>query len=174
MPTNWITEFEYKSLLKTFQSVFPDASLWYVNRGVTLALGTVGSEKIALETLFERMENSQVKEDLAETDILGSEMLLARLCMKGEEYTDYCMEGEINTDNHPFVEYGRTPSMAPNPDILQSLLDASWDPYDIITGWKEVSNDTSGFSLKLNYARATIREELQQDVEILRMEEPTK
>ena len=171
MPTNWMTEFEYKSLLKTFQSVFPDASLWYVNRGVTLAVGTIGSGRIPVEKLLTRMDNSQIREDLAETDILGPEMLLARFCMKGEEYADYCGKGEINTDNHPFVEYGREFSMAPNPDILQSILDICWNPYDILNGWKDVHSDTTGFAIKLDYSRATIREELLQDIERLRLEE---
>jgi spermidine synthase len=171
MPTNWMTEYEYKSLLKTFQSVFPDASLWYVNRGVTLAVGTIGPKKIPIEMLLKRMDNRQIRDDLAETDILGPEMLLARFCMKGEEYADYCRNGKINTDDHPFVEYGREFRMAPNPDILQSLQDAAWNSYDIMTGWDEIKRDTSGFDIKLNYSRATIREELLQDIERLRMEE---
>jgi spermidine synthase len=174
MPTNWMTEFEYKSLLKTFQTVFPDVSLWYVNRGVTLAVGTLGRNKIPVDTLLRRMDNSQIREDLAETDILGPEMLLARFCMKGEEFANFCMEGKINTDDHPFVEYGREFSMAPNPDILQSLLGASWDSYEIISGWKEIHRDTSGFNAKLNYAKATIREEMKQDIERLKLEEQSK
>jgi spermidine synthase len=170
MPTNWMTEYEYKSLLKTFQSVFPDASLWYVNRGVTLAVGTNSGTEMQLKTLWSRMEQPQIRDDLQEADILGTEMLLARFCMKGEEYTDYCRDGKINTDNHPFVEYGRKVSMAPNPDILQSLLDASWNSYDIITGWNEIEIDTSGFNERLEYYELIIREEMRQDIQSLRME----
>jgi spermidine synthase len=171
MPTNWMTESEYRSLLKTFQSVFPAVSLWYVNRGVTLAVGTIGPADISIEKLLSQMDNRQVREDLAETDILGPEMLLARFCMKGEEYADYCREGKINTDNHPFVEYGKEFSMAPNPDILQSLLGASWNTYEIVSGWKELQSDTSGFDVKLNYTKATIHEEIKQDVERLKLEQ---
>jgi spermidine synthase len=174
MPTNWMTEFEYKSLLKTFQSVFPDASLWFVNRGVTLAVGTMGSGGIQVEKLMERMNYKQIRDDLAETDILGPEMLIARFCMKGEELADYCSEGMINTDDHPFVEYGRVSGMAPNPDILQSLLNVSWNTYEILTGLNEIRSDTTGFKSRLEYTRATIMEEMRQDIERLRMESKTK
>jgi hypothetical protein len=170
MPTNWITEAEYKSLLKTFQSVFPDASLWYVNRGVTLAVGTTGTQGINLQILRDRMRRQQIRDDLAEADILGPEMLIARFSMKDEDFAMYCLDGEINTDNHPFIEYGKVASMAPNPDILKSLYNASWDYYDILTGWNEIQNDTSGFDMRTDYYRLYIKEEILQDIEMLRME----
>jgi len=170
MPTNWMTAFEYKSLLKTFHSVFPDASLWYVNRGVTLAVGTLGPDRLNLQVLQERMKQQQVRDDLAEADIQGCEMLLARFYLNGKDFEEFCVDGEINTDDRPFVEYGKVISMAPNPEVLQSLYQTNPDVNSILSDWNEIKADTAGFALRLDYCRYYIEQELERNIEILKLE----
>jgi spermidine synthase len=121
MPTNWLSENEYKSVIKAFIEVFGNASLWYVNRGVTLAVGSAKPLKIDLERLRKSFREKNIHDDLMEADLLVPEMLLARFCMDRNQLLWYCNGIPANKDDQPTVEFGKMASMAPNVQILQHL-----------------------------------------------------
>ncbi len=165
MPVNWLTEHEYKTVLRAFIDVFGNSSLWYVNRGVTLIVGTVKPLKIDLEKMKRWFNQKGILEDLRETDILSPEMLLARLCMDKNQLAQYCNGITPNSDDHPGVEFGKVASMSPNVDILMDIQNTR-------PGYSEIimypDQDLQTFNEQVAYYSEIVRQEINRDIVNLR------
>lgn len=122
MPTNWLSEHEYRSLLATFLSVFPDASLWYVNRGVTLMVGSKSPVKIDPALLEERMLRPGIREHMQQAGIFNWPGIIGYYLMSGAEAAAYAGNALVNTDDLPHVEYSKVVSMAPNYSVIAHML----------------------------------------------------
>jgi spermidine synthase len=137
MPTNWLTEKEFQGLLKAFVSVFPDASLWYVNRGVSLMVGSKGKHVLDYPLLEKRMKYPSVRGDFADVDIFNPEQLLARSLMTSEQVQEYVKGVPANTDDYPYVEFGTRISMAPSGGVLEAFIHSDMRHVDIIRDMPE-------------------------------------
>lgn len=107
MPIYQISPTRLRSAVKTFQEVFPNAMLWYVE-GHLLLVARPDAEKIDFARLSRRLEDPRVREDLASIDIRGPEELLSHLLMGPEEIRAYVAEEPgvpLNTDDYPYLEY---------------------------------------------------------------------
>jgi spermidine synthase len=165
MPTNWLTQDEYKSVLKAFIDVFGQSSLWYVNRGVTLIIGTTKPARIEAKRLNQLFTNRNIYGDLTETDILNPEMMLARLCMDSVELNHYCEGIRSNTDDYPTVEFGKLVGMAPSVEILNSLYNSGWrfEEAVLFPEWnKQTMID------RISNCTTRIRQGILQDIQSLR------
>jgi len=122
MPVNWISEKEYQGVLHSFLSAFPYVHLWYVNRGVTLAVGSGLPLNLRGNSIADLFADDRTRNDLEETDIRSPEEFLARYLCKEETLLQYAGTVQQNTDNLPWVEFGRRISMAPNSQILRYFV----------------------------------------------------
>ncbi|MBI4530730.1 MAG: fused MFS/spermidine synthase [Candidatus Latescibacteria bacterium] len=122
MPTNWMTDTEYRMLLRTFQSVFPYTSLWWSNPAHTILLGS--TMPIALD--FKRIESALarpgVKEDLAHANLDNPYTLLNEYLMGTDRIAAYVADAPLNTDDLPKIEYSKETRIKPDPEMLEHLL----------------------------------------------------
>lgn len=97
---------DFRMVLKTFQSVFPHATAWYLtnclNRQVHL-IGTVGETSINREAWFKNV--LAMKEDLEPVNLGDPYKLLDAMLMSEDEVMEYSGYAQINTEDMPRLEF---------------------------------------------------------------------
>jgi spermidine synthase len=157
MPQNWISENEYKSLLKAFINVFPHSTLWYVNEYSTLVIGSKNPLTISYHNIAAKYnDNVTLKADLAEVGIGGPEQFLAQFIFDEEALHAFCEDAVSNTDNNPVVEFSKIISIAPNLEVMAALRDCPTDYEVFLT---EITSEEK---------KAMIRKELNNYVDFMR------
>ncbi|MCZ6628043.1 MAG: fused MFS/spermidine synthase, partial [SAR324 cluster bacterium] len=111
----------FRSLLKTFLDVFPEATAFRVAEGDLLLIGSDSPLQISLAGLERAFAAPSIREDLARIGADSPGALLAKwiggkatlLAVAGED-------AEINTDDNGLVEFG-APSFLNQPTLLENL-----------------------------------------------------
>jgi len=90
---------DYLSILRTFQSVFPNATLWYTGGSHTLLLTTPqplteADLEVALQAVY---DNPAVLQDLGEPDKISRYWI-----MNSEQLREFAGRGGIVRDNDAF------------------------------------------------------------------------
>ena len=83
LPIHMLAPDDYRSVIKTFQSVFSDTSLWYTN-DYTLMLGAKDGLTIDFALLKEKFQDEKVRQDLEEFN-LGTPLALLGTFVMGKE-----------------------------------------------------------------------------------------
>lgn len=127
MPQNWISEDEYKAMLKAFISVFPHSTLWYVNEYSTHIIGSKMPVAINYNKIAGKYKNETLGADMAEVGIGDPEHFLAQFIFDEKALHDYCKDAMSNTDNKPVVEFSKIISIAPNLNVMADIRDCQTD-----------------------------------------------
>lgn len=131
MPMYRVSKNSFDVAFRTFISVFPNASFWYV-RGHGLFVATVDDFQIDHKLLAERFDDPAVSVDMASIGINSVEQFLGHLLMDAEHIREYLLRNDsetINTDDNAYLEY-RTPfEFTENTEsIVRDLVPfAGWD-----------------------------------------------
>ncbi len=110
MPMYRVSKDSFDVAFRTFVSVFPNASFWYV-RGHGLFVATIDEFKIDYKELAERFDAPAVRADMESIGIGSAEQFLGHLLMDAEHIQEYLARSDsakINTDDNAYLEY-RTP-----------------------------------------------------------------
>jgi spermidine synthase len=133
MPMYAISRRSFDVAFRTFASVFPHASFWYVpSHGLFVA----GLEPFTIDfpTLAERFEYPSVRRDFESIGIRSAKELLAHLLMDEERIAEYLRASDdrkqgLNTDDNSYLEYA-TPFefLHPTRETIEALEPfAGWD-----------------------------------------------
>jgi spermidine synthase len=95
---------QYKLIMRTFLSVFPDATLW-VNG--TLMVGSLKPLQVSAAAFERKLLDHQTRLALEEVGLGSVDALLGRFTAGPEEMKALVGAGEILTDDRPIVEYFR-------------------------------------------------------------------
>ena len=95
------SEAHLKQLIRTFQSVFPHASLWYVGPQLALLVGGTDRLQIDYDRVARRYENAELRADLAVVDLQNPLSLLSYLLMAEDALDDYTGSGAVAVDDRP-------------------------------------------------------------------------
>lgn len=101
----WIslrTDQHYKLILRTFLSVFPQASLWGDG---SLVVGSKQPLRLSAESFARRLAEPGVRQALAPLGVDGFETLLALRVADRPALSAFVGEGPLLTDDRPLVEY---------------------------------------------------------------------
>jgi spermidine synthase len=110
MPMYQISKQSFDVAFRTFATVFPNGSFWYI-RGHGLFIGAVEPVSIDYPVLQARFEASAVAADMGSIGIRTPEELLGHMLMGPEavcKYLDDLPSRTQNTDDNAYLEY-RTP-----------------------------------------------------------------
>lgn len=99
IPFHSLRQEDYKTILRTFQSVFPHASLWYTGGSHTFLLATPQpvTDEYLQEKLLAAADNVIVRDDIGPAPVLAN-----FLAMDEDELRAYTGAGEIVTDNDAY------------------------------------------------------------------------
>ena len=138
LPLHGLTEQDYKTILRTFLTVFPHASVW-LTPGYSVMLGTESPLAIDFEQLQRRLRSGPVRASLDEVELGDPSSYLAALALEEEGVARYVGPGAINTDDLPLISLGdrmRAGTSSGFP-VLVSLV-----PYAYAHGHTSVVNAT--------------------------------
>ncbi|MFN0149318.1 MAG: fused MFS/spermidine synthase [bacterium] len=114
---------DFKTIVRTFSSVFPYVQLWNVGRDVFL-IGTKTALMIDTDLMQKKLLDQKVSFDLARVGIRDP-YELTRLFMLGDtDLREYVGAGAINTDDRPVIEFSapKNLSVYKQEEIYSSML----------------------------------------------------
>lgn len=106
LPINFLSTAEFTMLIRTFRTVFPDASLWYLGPGHAILVGQLTPRTLDYATLSERLRHPEVSADLAESNLDDLDEILSLLVLDADGVAALAGAGPLNTDDRPRVEFG--------------------------------------------------------------------
>ncbi len=107
VPNNSFTERQFQILLRTFQSVFPHSSLWYVNPNHLVLIGTRQRHALDFDDFRRRVGQEPVRTELANYTMEDPYQLLAYHLMDEKDLEIYTSGVPVNSDSKPYLEYSR-------------------------------------------------------------------
>lgn len=120
LPMYQLSPEDFRMIIRSFCAVYPNVSLWYTGID-TIMLGSVEPHRLDLPTLEARMAHPGVRESLAEVGIASPEQLLQTFVMDPHRLPGL-MEGPLNTDETPFIEFS-----APRSHLVNTTpMNLSW------------------------------------------------
>lgn len=99
LPFHSLAEADYKSIIRTFHSVFPHATLWYTGGSHTFLVATPQrmTEERLTNALARAVDNQIVRDDLGPPDVI-----LGYLVWDEDTLVTYVGPGPLVTDNNAF------------------------------------------------------------------------
>ncbi|HPG40137.1 MAG TPA: fused MFS/spermidine synthase [bacterium] len=122
MSTNWVTEQEYKTLIKAFMDVFPHTSLWAVNVGHVLMIGAPQPLQLDFDKLQQRFDNDKARTELLPADLYNPFALLAQYICDEQLLQNYVGDAPPSTDDNTIAEFSHVVNKAQNPAIIAWMV----------------------------------------------------
>ncbi len=149
LPAHGLSVAEYKIILRTFQSVFPHASLW-ISQGIaemdgyvryTLLVATPQKLDIDVDSLKRKLSAPAVAADMSPWNLDDPVGVLENFVCGEETMRRWTGDGAINTDNLPYTQYEtkyskHSPKLEGN--SIAPLIESIW-PYLKNTGGEHES-----------------------------------
>ncbi|MDZ7347172.1 MAG: fused MFS/spermidine synthase, partial [candidate division KSB1 bacterium] len=153
--TNWLSPIEFKSLITAFSAVFPHTSLWLVNPGHLLLIGTQEPLRIPYERLESRLAQPDVQADLYIYALGNAPQLLAHYVMDETSFPVFLKNIPMNTDDRPIAELSRVVNKTQIPEILLEFIKIKASPSGKLVFSTLESNEQQEVITKVNrYAEA--------------------
>lgn len=134
MPPNAVSNDEFWSLVKTFQTVFPYSSLWYVNPSHMLILGSLRPRMFDWQRLNERLADPRIKADLAETNLDNPYEILSNFVAADEKLAALAGSARLNTDDLPLVEFSQVNRTTVNVDAIRVIQRGKQNVFPYLVG----------------------------------------
>ena len=144
LPFHGLPPDDYQTIVRTFQHVFPHATLWRSNN-YSIMVGTMQPQAIDWERLNEKIVPPRVYRSLEDIDMGNAFALLNSLVLDEVSLRRYVGEGPLNTDDHPYISF-----VSP-----KGYSSGSWEVLEHLTPYR-----TSALSL-LTEPAATVRETIE-------------
>ena len=106
-----ITNNDYKTILRTFLSVFPYTTLWITTGGDTLLIGMNRRLSIDYKVMEKKLSNNRVNFSLKRVGLDNPYSFLTSFVMGEDTLRQYAGEGPLNTDNRPRIEFSASKSL---------------------------------------------------------------
>jgi spermidine synthase len=124
MPMYLLSKRDYKTIIKTFQSVFPYVTIWYVNNAIEAYSIVIGrNEPITIDVaqLKRKLQDPQLAGDLAQIDVKDEFDILSYFLMGPDRVEQFAKAGDINSDDYPIIELRAPKSMTRRRTWYQNL-----------------------------------------------------
>jgi tetratricopeptide (TPR) repeat protein len=121
---------EFASLVAAFHAVFPHTSLWLVNAGHLLMIGSPHPLVFDVAELKRKMALRKVQDDLYVYMLSTPESLLAHFVTDERGLPDLVQNAPLNTDDKPIAEFSRVVSKMQIPQVVLGLIQTKRDPAD--------------------------------------------
>ena len=123
VPLHLLNNSEFRTLIRTFVSVFPHSSLWFSTSDLVI-MGTKKPQLVNYAELDRAISRSPIRQDLELSNIGTAPSLLGHLLMGENELQEYASGADINTDDHPIIEFRGPTSIGHNTRSinLESIL----------------------------------------------------
>jgi spermidine synthase len=100
-----IDQASFSSIVRTFQSVFPEMNLWWTTKGDCMMLGSIAPMRVDYHELNARIQQKGIAGDLSRIGIHNTEDFLAHLVMGKNGTARFASGAMIHTDDNALVEF---------------------------------------------------------------------
>ncbi len=104
LPFHGLLVDDFRTVLRTFKSVFEHATLWRTNH-FSVMVGTTEPLRVDLEDLGAKFDRRSVRESLEEADLGTPLDVLSCFLLDEDSFAAYVGEGPVNTDDHPHLSF---------------------------------------------------------------------
>jgi spermidine synthase len=104
LPTYSLSVENFKSIVATFDSVFPHTMLWHTGTD-TVLIGSRAPFRFDLDRLASRLAEPAIEEQLSIIGIADPHAFLAEIALDSEDVREYASGGIINTDDNLYLEF---------------------------------------------------------------------
>jgi len=155
MPTYLLSTDDYKSIIRTFQSEFPYVMVWYVNNAIeayTIVIGKTEPIEVDVQRIRDKLSQPAVAGDLAQIEVLDEFDIISYFVMGPETVAQFVDGAELNTDDHPVIEFRAPRSMSRRRTWyhnLQSLAEMREPPLRYLRHVAHDQDSADAFSARL-------------------------
>jgi spermidine synthase len=107
-----LDSYGFRSVVKTFQSVFPETTIWNSMASDYLLIGVKGQLSVDYDVLSARMSEERLSADLLRIGVESPVDLIARLVMAKSGVRNFASTGVIHTDDNALLEFSTPRNMA--------------------------------------------------------------
>ncbi len=122
MPTNWMSLWEFKSLLRAFTDVFPNSSVWIINAYHAVLIGSPVPMQVDFREFSQRLREPKIAGDLKDLDLDNPYAFLAQFGSFGNDFGKSLGDVPPATDNNPWPEFSRTVDIGLSRDIMNWMV----------------------------------------------------
>jgi spermidine synthase len=153
-----ISTTDLQSIVATFQSVFPDGTLWLVGDGDVLLIGSDDRMEPKLERVMTNWTRPSVSEDLATVAVTSPGHILSMYVSGGPPLAAWANNAPIQRDTRSALEFSGPqsifgPSQADNARLLRDLA-SSHPPPPVVAGARGTTNASEIRDRGLMFLRA--------------------
>lgn len=114
--TQWIQAYrmeseDVKTLMRSFQEVFPHTTMWTYKVGSILLLGSREPLSVPYDKVIKSFADPRISGMMKSIGIVSPEMLLGGFTLDEESLQDFVGDGILNTDNRPVIEFSGPKSL---------------------------------------------------------------
>lgn len=121
MPQGWLSEDEFRSLIKACTDIFPKVSLWNIGPQQNLILASVMPQRLEYCRSRDFFNVLNRQGDLTSSGISDINTILAGYMADDKALRKYSTGASVNSDLYPRVEFSRFEGTSPDPGILTYL-----------------------------------------------------
>lgn len=96
---------DVKTVLHTYQTVFPHVSVWMPMPGDLILIGSADPHGLYYPRLQAALAQPVIRGDLSRVDMASPQQLLPTFLLGGMELADYTAGALLNTDDRPLIEF---------------------------------------------------------------------
>ena len=138
VPMHWLSESDFKCILRTMRTVFPHVSIWYTGSYVVV-LGSDDQPAFSPAVIKSRMTERKIGDDLAAVGITSVSSLLGLYFFSNDDVDAFVGPGPLNTDDFTYLEHSaaRCFGRETTPENLSILMEKRISPATLLSD-KEV------------------------------------
>ena len=166
LPLTGINKQEFRSLVRACINVFPEVSLWYLSPGKVMLLAYKKRHNTDYCSIDQRFTAIDHFGRYSKPGIASTESLIGKRLMDDRQLRIFAEGAPPNTDDHPYLEFSRTPADYTDPDLISQLIremSNSRNPY-FTEG--SCTFDNAEVRQKIDRAKLDSRERLLEGLEI--------
>lgn len=112
---------DVKTVLHTFQTVFPHVSVWMPMRGDLILIGSNEPHALDYARLEEALALEEIRVDLARVGMDSPQKFLRKFLLGGAELASYTAGAPLNTDDRPRIEFNAPRNLYANTSFVNQV-----------------------------------------------------
>jgi len=141
LPTAYLGDEEFRTIVRSMQATFPHILIWYMNNtveGYTITMGSNQPFRIDWDRLEERINEPVLAGDLRQVHVDDIYEFLDLIIISGDNVAEYLGPGLWNTEDRPIIEFRAPRNM--NREItefrnLERMMKYRNFPAGVISSW---------------------------------------
>ena len=134
---------DFKTIVRTFQAVFPHATVWEASFGGDyLLIGSPQDLNVDVEMLVDRLNDEELRADLGRMNIRDMTAFMNKLVITEDAIAEYTQGAPLHTDDNARLEYSAPKALlqARSTQLLEELYRFRSKPVDMLSSLKWVEN----------------------------------